>query len=178
MKSQTNKEEQRVADKAKQMLTSALSSEISSSFKDHYRGSSSVKDGKKKQPLRDFEVKSSGRYFTNTEGEKYYYFNSLKLDIGIHGFIHNSGSNTIRSAHQVQRTKPRFIEYNRGISDYRLPKTNFIGNAIDRSGVVPYVAKEIGTLRGYAVLNDIMEQLAERLAKAKRGKYFSIEKEK
>lgn len=166
MNNQTNKEEQRVADKAKQMLTSALSSEISSSFKEHYRGSSSVKNDKNRQPLRDFKVSGKGKNFTFSDtGNKYYFFNALTLKMGKHGFIHNHGANKVRMTHKVHREQPHPSEYVRIHHQYVLKKNDFIDRAIKKSGIIPYVAKEISEIRGYAVLQDMLDKMAEDINK-------------
>ena len=162
MATELNTAEKKVADKAKQMLETELRRNVHS-FKEHMRTSSRVEGGKYKQPLKDFKVSRRGKNSIRKNGTKHYYFNALTLQMGKHGFIQNHGANTVRATHIVEREKPHPSHYVRRHHNYKLPKTEFIDKAIKSSGIIPYVAKEIGEIRGYAVLQYLIDEIVEEV---------------
>lgn len=159
------KAELKVAERARHMLESALKSEIKT-FKTHYRNShNKAHKDKNKAPIKELKVIArtrEGKVEGSLTGAKKIYFNSLVLDIGKHAFIQNYGTgNTIRSSHDVNRLRPKPITYKRKYHDYDLPATKFIDRAIINSGVVEFVAKEIGEIRGHQVLQGLLQRLTD-----------------
>lgn len=152
-------DEEIVAKRAKDMLQVALARGVQS-FKEHLKRNKNPK----RKPLKNFKlnIKVRKTYKTNDGGSKKF-FNAIVLDMGKHGFIHNYGADTIRQGHAVKREKPKSTIYYRNAHNYRLEKNNFIDRAIEESGVIPYVAKEIGEIRGYEVLQGLLDKMADRI---------------
>lgn len=148
-----NNSEREVAKKAQAMLQKALDNEISTTFKRNARKRPGDKD---KKPLRDAKVKYRGK-----NGDEKYFFNQLYINIGKHAFYLNAGVDTLRRDHTVTRLEPREKTYIREHHNFKLQKTDFINKAIDKSGVVEYVSREISEIRGYEVLKYLVKRLEE-----------------
>ncbi|MCK0203312.1 hypothetical protein MWN41_09845 [Ornithobacterium rhinotracheale] len=148
-----NDSEKKIAQKASKDLQYRLRQGVKS-FKSH-------SDGNRKR-LKDLEVKPRLKRLKDEKGT-IYFLNALTIKMEKHGFIQHHGANTIRHAHGVERKIPRFVRYIREAHTYNLPRHEFIDSAIKNSGVVPYLAKELSEIRGYQVLNNLMEKMAENV---------------
>ncbi|MRJ09770.1 hypothetical protein EDL98_01510 [Ornithobacterium rhinotracheale] len=114
--------------------------------------------------LKDLEVKPKLRRLQDEKGT-IYFLNALTIKMEKHGFVQHHGANTLRHTHSVERKVPRFVHYIREAHRYDLPRHEFIDSAIKNSGVVPYLAQELSQIRGYRVLNNLVEKMAENLNK-------------
>ncbi|MGV4536901.1 hypothetical protein [Ornithobacterium rhinotracheale] len=112
--------------------------------------------------LKDLEVKPKLRRLQDEKGT-IYFLNALTIKMEKHGFVQHHGANTLRHTHSVERKVPRFVHYIREAHRYDLPRHEFIDSAIKNSGVVPYLAKELSEIRGYQVLNNLVEKMAENV---------------
>lgn len=163
-----NSDERAIAKRAVQMLQAALAPGVSS-FKDHIRTGSATDNDKTRPPLKDYKViaRTKKGNIPNSDGQlQKWYLNSLVLKIGKHGFIQNYGAETLRASNTVQRLQPQATEYERKYNQYDLDSTEFIDKAIKSSGVVEYLAKEIGEIRGYEVLRSMLQRMAENVNKS------------
>ncbi|MCK0199136.1 hypothetical protein [Ornithobacterium rhinotracheale] len=160
-------DEEAIAKKTAKMLENSLKKRVKS-FKEHM----STHRQKDRPPLKDLKVKEDVKKVDvkgSLTGAKRSYFNSLKVKMSKHGFIQNRGASTIRTVHEVSRKTPRFITYTRpnekykGDYRYELPEHEFIMSALKDSGIVPIIAREIGRIRGYAILEDLLNKLAENV---------------
>ncbi|MGV4460735.1 hypothetical protein ACQ1Q5_04260 [Ornithobacterium rhinotracheale] len=145
--------EREVGKRASTLLQNKLRESVKS-FK--HRGQS--KDGR----LKDLEVKPRLKRLKDEKGT-IYFLNALTIKMEKHGFVQHHGANTLRHTHSVERKVPRFVHYIREAHRYDLPRHEFIDSAIKNSGVVPYLAQELSQIRGYQVLEKLMEKMAENV---------------
>lgn len=135
-----NIQEKLIAEKAEQMLTRALQNETKS-FKEHYYGN-------KENSLKNAEAKARTKEFVSKDGNfQKVYFNKLILSMGRHGFVQHYGADIVRAGRKRTRKTPRTIDYYYQPHKYFLKPTNFITRAIERSGVINYVAENIAKER-------------------------------
>ena len=135
------REELSIAKKAEQMLTSALRNRTQS-FQEHYH----KKDNDKS--LKEVEAKASFKeYGQKKEGNQHVFMRSLAIIMPSHGFVQHYGVDTIRKGGDRKRNLPRSITYHYGGHYFKMKATPFISQAIKDSGVVEFVAENIGKVR-------------------------------
>lgn len=158
------KDERPAAKKAQEMLQTAFRNEVGG-FKQHIR-TSGGEDARRK-PLKELKIRPKIRQgnVPNTNGEiRKYYLNQLVLEMGKHGFILNHGAdNSLRGGNLVKRHIPKETEYYRRANRYNLKQHDFIKRALVRSGVIPYLQAEIGAIRGYEVLQAVVDRMAKKV---------------
>ena len=150
-------EEKRIAQQAEKILRDALRSKISSlNFKNHVSGP--------KLKLSDADASAKinlGKISADNSNLKYY-MNSLSMQMGKHGFIQHYGASTVREDIKGRtRQKPKTTHYNFKNHVYNLPAKNFIDQAIQQSGVIPYVLQRITETRSKEIfiqLKNFMEK--------------------
>lgn len=135
-----NIQEKLIAKKAEQMLIRVLQNETQS-FKEHYYGD-------KENSLKNAEAKARTKEFVSKDANfQKVYFNKLILKMGRHGFVQHYGADIVRAGGKRTRKTPRTIDYYYQPHKYFLKSTNFITRAIERSGVINYVAENIAKER-------------------------------
>lgn len=140
--------EKKVAKQAENMLRAAMRSKISSlGFKNHVSGP--------KVKLADADAVAKinlGNISADNTNLKYY-MNSLSLQMGKHGFIQHYGSSGIREDLKGRtRHKPKTTRYNFANHYFTLPAQDFIGKAVQQSGVVDYVLSNITEIRNQQIM--------------------------
>jgi len=132
--------EKEIGLEAERKLTDALQQKVSSlSFKDHYGNNKSLVT----DTIGSADIKTS----QNTLGETVFYLNRLYLRMPHHGFIQHYGANTIRRAGNRTRKKPKSTTYGYAAHYYNLQDRDFIGKAIEQSGVLDFVMQEVTQIR-------------------------------
>ncbi|MDO5656490.1 MAG: hypothetical protein Q4G27_10160 [Flavobacteriaceae bacterium] len=125
----------------------------------------------KRKPLRDLKIRArtkTGNVPGSLTGQQKTYLNALVLDMGKHGFIQNHGVNTIREGHKVRQLQPRMTEFERRHHNMKLQQHEFIDRALQKSGVIEYLHREIGRIRGYEVLKDMIHRMVDQVNQAQR----------
>jgi len=141
--------ESEVADKAEQMLESALRSKTSS-FADHVNrkeDEASLKDATSVAKLK--------KYGTLRSGNQKFFMRSLGIKMAKHGFIQNFGVDGVRDAGTRTRHSPQETTYNFKSHVMKMPAQPFIDDAIEASGVKEFVMNEIVRIRSEAIMVDI-----------------------
>lgn len=155
----TNNKERKIAKKAQRKLQASFDSEFDN-FKNHYQGKRDAQN----KPLADSKIKYRGRNWTSPQGDRIYYLNKIVIKMPKHGFVQHYGvDDRLRAAHKVNRERPRPITYNRKEHYYDLPAHEFIDTALENSGVVEMIAKEISEIRGYDVLTRMLNKMVDRI---------------
>ncbi len=147
--------EREVARKAEQMLETALRNKTGG-FKSHITGNG-------KSALKDAEVKAKvKKYGLVKNGTARYYMRKLSIKMERHGFIQHYGVNTLREGTKRTRQKPRITTYNFETHHMNLKPTPFIDSAIESSGVVPFVLREVTRLRAVEVMVGIKQFMEQK----------------
>lgn len=136
------RDEQVIAKKAEQMLTSALQRKTKSSFKDHYNGNSgkaSIKEAFAKSVVK--------RYGKKKDGNQQIFMRRLVIRMARHGFVQHYGVNTTRAGAERVRTKPKSTSYFYEAHKFNMKATPFISEVIQQSKVVDFVVDNITELR-------------------------------
>lgn len=148
------RDELAIAQKAEQMLTSAVRNKTSR-FADHYQR----KDGEKS--LKDAFAKSVvKRYGKKKDGNQQIFMRRLVLRMARHGFVQHYGVDTIRAGGTRQRTKPKSISYYYRPHQFQMKATPFISEAIEQSKVVEFVSKEVAEVRGKTFAEELVFPLS------------------
>ena len=131
------------------MLTTALQSKISSlGFKDHVSRNAKQKLSLAKAHGR-INLANISRENTNLK----YYMNAVSIEMGRHGFIQHYGFNGIRENKEGRtRHNPKTTTYSFKNHVYNLPQKDFIGKAIQQSGVIQFVTENIAQIRSEELL--------------------------
>lgn len=141
--------EREIADKAEQMLESALRSKTAS-FADHVNrkeGDKSLKDATSVAKLK--------KYGTVRAGTQKFYMRSLAIKMAKHGFIQNFGVDGVRDAGTRTRHRPQELTYNFKSHIMKMNAQPFIDEAVEASGVKEFVMNEITRIRSEAIMVDI-----------------------
>lgn len=156
--------ERKVAEKAVELLQNEFDDKFSG-FKSHFKGERN-KDNK---PLADSKITRRGRNWKGKKGDKIYFLNKIVLKMSKHGFVQHHGvNNRLRAGHTVNRKKPKPTTFLRHYHNYNLPSHEFIDSAVEKSGVIPMVAKEISEIRGYRTVQDLIDDMANRFNGTKK----------
>lgn len=160
---QTNTEI-KVANKAVKLLQNEFNKKFRG-FKSHFKGERD-KDNK---PLADSKITRRGKHWTGKKGDKIYFLNKIVLKMSKHGFVQHYGvNNRLRAGHEVNRKNPKTTTFLRHYHNYKLPAHEFIDSAVQESGAIPLVAKEISEIRGYMVMQNLLDDMAKRLNRTKK----------
>lgn len=155
----------KVANKAVKLLQGEFDKKFKG-FKSHFKGERNAKN----KPLSDSKISRKGKNWTGKKGDKIYFLNKIVLKMSKHGFVQHYGvDNRLRSRHEVKRTAPKATTFLRHYHNYNLPAHEFIDSAVQESGVIPMVAKEISEIRGYNVMQNLLNDLANRLNGTKKN---------
>lgn len=140
--------EKKIAKQAENMLRAAMRSKISSlGFKAHFN------QPKVRLSDADAVAKTKIGQISNDNTNLKTYMNSLSLKMGKHGFIQHYGVNTTREDIKGRtRETPRTTHYNFKNHVFNLPAQDFIGKAVEQSGVVPFVLRSITEIRSQEIM--------------------------
>ncbi|CAI9673191.1 hypothetical protein [Elizabethkingia anophelis] len=141
--------EKQIADRAVQMLSASLRSKTSS-FADHVNrteGDVSLKDAEAKATVK--------KYGNRREGNQKFYMKKLSIRMGKHGFIQQYGVDTTRSGGYRTRKHPRETTYGFKAHYFGMRAQPFINEAIEQSGVIPFVMEKITSLRSEEIIVNI-----------------------
>ncbi len=142
-------EEKIVGERAERMLESALLSKIGGAFKSHYKG----KRDKKNIPLAKSTSSAGVKDWQGTQGDTISFLNKVVVKMAKHGFVQHYGvDNTLRRSGERTREIPKKTTYGFKAHRMNMKATPFLKTAVDESGIVPYVSKEIARIRGKQVL--------------------------
>ncbi|CDN79551.1 hypothetical protein [Elizabethkingia anophelis] len=148
--------EKQIADKAVQMLTTALRSKTSS-FAAHVNrseGDVSLKDAEAKATVK--------KYGTKRDGNQSMYMRKLSIRMGKHGFVQQYGVNTTRSGGTRTREKPKEVTYGFKAHYFEMKPQPFINEAIEQSGVIPFVMEKITSLRSEEIVFNVKKIIENR----------------
>lgn len=160
---QTNTEI-KVANKVVKLLQNEFDKKFRG-FKSHFKGERSSKN----QPLSDSKITRRGKNWTGKKGDKIYFLNKIVLKMSKHGFVQHYGvDNRLRRANTVNRKNPKATTFLRHYHNYNLPAHEFIDSAVQESGAIPLVAKQISEIRGYIVMQNLLDDMANRLNGTKK----------
>jgi hypothetical protein len=133
--------EQEVANNAKQKLQSALRSKTSG-FKAH------IQNAKTKSLNEATATANVKKYGKKKDGNQLFFMRSLSIKMERHGFIQNYGvKDRTRSGGSRTRTSPKDTTYNFRTHVFNMKAQPFINDAINESGVIPYVQENISAIR-------------------------------
>lgn len=130
--------ERQIADRARQLLGSKLRSRAEA-FQQHV-------NSRQGSAIKDVETVAAVRNYTK-DGVTKSYFNSLSIKMGKHGFIQNFGVEGQRKGGMRRRKKPHSISYNFTAHYFKLKAVPFINQAIEQSGVIPFVLENVMKVR-------------------------------
>lgn len=134
--------EKEIALNAEKLLTMALRQTISTlGFKNHV----SQEGGKRISDAKGVAKYKLGSAKFNSVR---YYFNSLNMEMPKYGYIQHHGAIGIRSGTFRERNKPKNTSYSVRTHSWNLPEKDFIGKAINQSGVIGYVLESVTAARG------------------------------
>lgn len=134
------KDEKQVARISEHMLAIAMGRKISSlGFKEHAQGS--------KQSISTATGRADTKVGKGPNGTLKMYMNRLSLVMPRHGFVQHYGVAGIREGGQRTRHKPRSTTYNFASHYFKLPEKNYIGKAVQESGLVDFVLENISRIR-------------------------------
>lgn len=140
-------DEKDIAQKAEQMVTTAMRQKVGSLGFAHHKSDSGMQSIGLSGAIARTKI---GR--ANLEGGLRTYMNALVLSMPIHGFVQHYGDKGTRTGGTRERTSPRFNRYTFRTHEWDLPAKDFIDKAIDQSGVVPFVLENITRIRGEGVV--------------------------
>lgn len=155
-----NNAERKIAKKAQQMLQESFDRKFGG-FKAHFMGKRTSEN--KYKPLAESKIKYRGRNWTSPQGDRIYYLNKIVLDMAKHGFVQHYGIKTMRESHMVERKKPTPKSFVRHAHKVNMAEHEFIDSAIEESGAVEFLAKEISEIRAYQVLNHYLDQMTIKI---------------
>lgn len=150
-----NIDDREIAKKAAKMLSAALRSKTGS-FAEH------VNRPADKASLKDSEAVSRlKKYGLVKNGNKQFYLRAVSIKMPKHGFIRHYGVNHRRAAGQRTRKDPKITTYS--FKDHMMNQTAkpFLTQAIDTSGVLPYVTNAIAENRANEVAQNIVVTLRQ-----------------
>ena len=138
--------ELQIAKQAEKMLETSFRSKTAS-FADHInRKSSDVS-------LKDATAKAKvSQYGKIKDGTKQRYMRSLSIKMAKHGFVQNFGVDGVRAGGTRTRTKPKTTTYSFKAHTMKMKAKPFISDAIEQSGVIDFVLKNITTIRAEEIL--------------------------
>lgn len=138
------KDERQIAKKAEEMLQAALRQKVSG-FKQHAHRTPDAEQKALKNATAKARVK---KYVMVREDTAQLYMRSLAIKMDRHGFVQHYGVDTIRADGYRKRNKPKTTEYGYKAHHMNMAARPFIDRAIDESGVVPFVLREVTKHRG------------------------------
>ncbi len=150
------KDERQIARKAEEMLNSALHAKTAG-FKSHVKGDDelSLKDA-----LAKAKVKKYGKV---KDGNAKFYMRRLSIKMEKHGFVQHYGVNRLRESGKRTRKKPRITEYSFKTHAMNMKATPFLSQAIENSGVIPFVLREITKFRSEEIMLGIKRFMEEKI---------------
>lgn len=143
-----------IAQKAEQMLTSALQNRTLS-FAEHYEGK------KQGEPsLKEAHAKAKvKRYGRKRDGNQQIFMRSLAIRMAKHGFVQHYGVDTVRAG--GERKSKKGTPYRFAAHYFKMEAKPFIDKAIEQSGVAEFVAENIGQLRADAFGEELLFPLTQ-----------------
>ncbi len=149
------KDERGIAKKAVEMLETALHSRTAG-FKSHVKNNDELS-------LKDAEVKAKvKKYGLVKEGNAKFFMRRLSIEMERHGFIQHYGVDRMREAGKRTRQKPRITTYNFEIHAMHMKATPFLSQAIESSGVIPFVLREVTKFRSEEIMLGIKRFMEEK----------------
>ena len=133
-------DELQIAEKAGQMLTTALRNKASS-FADHYKGKKET-EYHLKQSFAKAYVKQYGK---KKNGNKQIFLRRLVIRMARHGFVQHYGVNNLRAGGFRKSKLGNLYHYD--AHDMEMRAQPFIGDAIKQSGVIEFVSQNVAELR-------------------------------
>lgn len=143
--------EQQVARKAQQMLQTALRGNMSQ-FGAH------ISAGKKS--IREATATASLKKYGEKGMPKTYYLRKIGIRMERHGFVQHFGVDTLREGGERTRQKPRSTSYRYRTHRMRLVAKPFIDQAVEQSGIVDFVMKNITQIRNEQVFAQVKSWLS------------------
>ncbi|WP_312750598.1 hypothetical protein [Epilithonimonas hominis] len=140
------KDEIQVAKQSERMLEGTLKQKVNS-FKDHINrkeGDVSLKLATAKATVK--------KYGSKRAGTDKAYMRSLAIRMSRHGFIQHFGVDTVRSGGTRTRNG---TTYGFKSHVFKMKPQPFINDAVDRSGVVPFVMEEITKIRSEEIIFEV-----------------------
>lgn len=148
------RDELQIAQKAEKMLTSAMQQKTST-FAQHYKGK---KEGE--QSMKDAHAKARiKRYGKKKDGNQQIFMRSLAIRMARHGFIQHYGVDTIRAGGERESKKGK--KYSFAAHYFKMNARPFIDDAIEQSGVVDFVADNVGQVRADAFGEELLFNLKQ-----------------
>ena len=150
------KTEEEVAKKAEQMLEAALRQKTSS-FRNH------INRNPEDKSLKDATAKATvKKYGSKKNGNNVAYMRRLSIKMARHGFVQHFGVDTTRSGSTRTRKKPRETTYSFKSHVMNMPAKPFINEAVDNSGVIPFVMENVTRIRAEELLFEVKKILENK----------------
>lgn len=141
------KEQRRIGNQAKKMLSSSLLVQIRLNRLNKTEGIKRInKDGQDVSSLTNARAESRMRRGNLA---------SIAVVMPKHGFIHHFGANGNRKGGTVHRTQPQSTFYQRKAHNFTLRSTPFLNASVQQSGAVQYVSTELGKLAADTIVENI-----------------------
>lgn len=145
-----------VAKKAEQMLEAALRQKTST-FADH------INRNPEDKSLKEATAKATvKRYGSKKNGNNVAYIRRLSIKMARHGFIQHFGVNNTRSGGTRTRKKPQEITYSFKSHIMNMKAKPFINEAVEKSGVIPFVMENVTKLRSEELLFEVKKILENK----------------
>ncbi len=150
-------DERHIAKQAEQMLENALKSKATG-FKAHYYRNADEEAKAIKNVKAKAKVK---KYGLVKNGTAKHYMRSLAIRMDRHGFVQHYGIDTIRAGGTRKRDKPKPTEYDFKAHYMGMRAHPFISDAIEESGVVPFVLRELTKHRSEELMVNIKRYMED-----------------
>lgn len=145
-----------VAKKAEQMLEAALRQKTSS-FKNH------INRNPEDESLKDATALATiKRYGSKKKGNNVMYMRRLSIKMARHGFIQHFGVDNTRSGGTRTRKKPKEITYSFKSHVMNMRAKPFINEAVENSGVIPFVMENVTKIRSEELLFEVKKILEKK----------------